>query len=132
MTTSLSKGTFTADDLNKAELEIIRHCLREKFQENIYILQKGEQSHMQARPGSSRWNSRSISPSSNCARGGGVTLVVLLLDKTALRNSWVIGKGIQSVLDGHRYVCRVCVQIKNNKATHCQGLSCPRSCMGRW
>lgn len=40
--TSLSKGTLTVDDLNKAELEIIRHCQRKKFQEEINTLQKGE------------------------------------------------------------------------------------------
>lgn len=38
------------DDLNKAELEIRKHRLIKKFQEDIYTLQKGEQSNMQAEP----------------------------------------------------------------------------------
>lgn len=40
--TSLSKEPLTVDDLKEAELEIIRHCQRKKFQEEINSLQKGE------------------------------------------------------------------------------------------
>lgn len=41
--------------------------------------------------------------------------IVLLVDETAPRNSWVIGKVIQSVPDEHRLVRRVRVKIKTNE-----------------
>lgn len=39
---SLSNRTLTVDDLRKVELEILRHCQRKKFLEEINSLQKGE------------------------------------------------------------------------------------------
>ena len=40
--TSLSKVTLTVDDLKKADLEIIHHCQKKRFQEEINCLKKGE------------------------------------------------------------------------------------------
>lgn len=39
---SLSKTSITVDDLKEAEVEIIRHCQRKRFQEEITSLKKGE------------------------------------------------------------------------------------------
>lgn len=40
--TNLGREILTVDDLKEAELEIIRHCQRRRFQDEINSLKKGE------------------------------------------------------------------------------------------
>jgi len=41
--------------------------------------------------------------------------IVLLVDETAPRNSWVVGKVIEALPDEHGLVCRVCLKTKTSE-----------------